>query len=162
MQLDHDSTTVRITSGSDELDEMCGGGFHRGSIVLVSGATGACKTLLATVLVVDDDELLRNLVLLQIERLGHHAIGAADANGAHRALAEQHVDLLLSDVRLGGDVSGDDLARHARLERPELAVVLMSGLVDDARRPAGAAAPMLSKPFTHAQLRDAIERALDR
>ncbi|MEX2626056.1 MAG: circadian clock protein KaiC [Ilumatobacteraceae bacterium] len=48
MQLDHDSTTVRISSGSAELDEMCGGGFYRDSVVLVSGATGTGKTLMAT------------------------------------------------------------------------------------------------------------------
>lgn len=48
MQLDHDSTLQRITSGSVELDEMCGGGFYRDSVVLVSGATGTGKTLMAT------------------------------------------------------------------------------------------------------------------
>lgn len=48
MQLDHDSTEVRISSGLDELDEMCGGGFYRDSVVLVSGPTGTGKTLLAT------------------------------------------------------------------------------------------------------------------
>ncbi|MDH3601928.1 MAG: circadian clock protein KaiC, partial [Candidatus Tectomicrobia bacterium] len=38
----------RITSGNADLDRMCGGGFFRGAIVLVSGATGTGKTLLST------------------------------------------------------------------------------------------------------------------
>ncbi|GAB4526423.1 MAG: circadian clock protein KaiC [Pleurocapsa sp.] len=38
----------RLTSGSSELDAMCGGGWFKGSIVLVSGATGTGKTLMAT------------------------------------------------------------------------------------------------------------------
>ena len=42
------SSSRRITSGSDDLDKMCGGGWFEGSIVLVSGATGTGKTLMAT------------------------------------------------------------------------------------------------------------------
>ena len=38
----------RITSGSEDLDKMCGGGWFEGSIILVSGATGTGKTLMAT------------------------------------------------------------------------------------------------------------------
>jgi len=46
--LDHRSSHVRISSGTRKLDSMCGGGFFRDSIVLVSGATGTGKTLMAT------------------------------------------------------------------------------------------------------------------
>ncbi|MBE9130093.1 MULTISPECIES: circadian clock protein KaiC [unclassified Coleofasciculus] len=46
--LEQRSSNVRITSGNAELDAMCGGGFFRDSIVLVSGATGTGKTLRAT------------------------------------------------------------------------------------------------------------------
>jgi circadian clock protein KaiC len=48
IQLKQKSTTLRITSGNAALDAMCGGGFFRDSIVLVSGATGTGKTLLVT------------------------------------------------------------------------------------------------------------------
>jgi circadian clock protein KaiC len=48
VHLEHRSSDLRITSGSRELDEMCGGGFYRDSIVLVSGATGTGKTLMVT------------------------------------------------------------------------------------------------------------------
>lgn len=46
MQLNQRSSNLRIASGSGELDKMCGGGFFRDSIILVSGATGTGKTLL--------------------------------------------------------------------------------------------------------------------
>jgi circadian clock protein KaiC len=46
--LQHRSSNVRMTSGSAELDRMCGGGFFRDSIILVSGATGTGKTLMST------------------------------------------------------------------------------------------------------------------
>ncbi|PKV75086.1 circadian clock protein KaiC [Pontibacter ramchanderi] len=46
MELKQRSSHVRVTSGVPKLDDMCGGGFYRDSIILVSGATGAGKTLL--------------------------------------------------------------------------------------------------------------------
>jgi circadian clock protein KaiC len=48
IELKQKSSDTRIGSGSKELDEMCGGGFFRDSIVLVSGATGTGKTLMVT------------------------------------------------------------------------------------------------------------------
>lgn len=48
VELTQASSSVRIPSGVPEVDEMCGGGFFRDSIVLVSGATGTGKTLMAT------------------------------------------------------------------------------------------------------------------
>lgn len=48
IELKQRSSDIRVTSGSGDLDAMCGGGFFRDSIVLVSGATGTGKTLMAT------------------------------------------------------------------------------------------------------------------
>jgi circadian clock protein KaiC len=48
IELKQKSSDIRITSGSEELDAMCGGGFFRDSILLVSGATGTGKTLITT------------------------------------------------------------------------------------------------------------------
>ena len=48
IQLRQKSSDVRISSGNPELDAMCGGGFFRDSVILVSGATGTGKTLTVT------------------------------------------------------------------------------------------------------------------
>jgi circadian clock protein KaiC len=48
IQLRQKSSDVRISSGNVELDEMCGGGFFRDSVILLSGATGTGKTLTVT------------------------------------------------------------------------------------------------------------------
>jgi circadian clock protein KaiC len=48
IELKQRSSNTRIQSGNPELDQMCGGGFFRDSIILVSGATGTGKTLMAT------------------------------------------------------------------------------------------------------------------
>ena len=48
IELKQRSSNIRVTSGNDLVDQMCGGGFFRDSIVLVSGATGTGKTLMTT------------------------------------------------------------------------------------------------------------------
>ncbi|MFP4490019.1 MAG: circadian clock protein KaiC [Spirochaetaceae bacterium] len=48
LELKQNSSYVRISSGNEEIDKMCGGGFYRDSIILVSGATGTGKTLTTT------------------------------------------------------------------------------------------------------------------
>lgn len=48
IELTQKSSEKRVVSGNDDLDRMCGGGFFRDSVILVSGATGTGKTLLAT------------------------------------------------------------------------------------------------------------------
>lgn len=48
IELKQESSNIRVTSGNKLLDEMCGGGFFRDSIILVSGATGTGKTLTVT------------------------------------------------------------------------------------------------------------------
>lgn len=48
LRLEQQSSMIRVTSGNPSIDEMCGGGFFRDSVTLVSGATGTGKTLLVT------------------------------------------------------------------------------------------------------------------
>lgn len=48
LRLEQQSSTVRVTSGNTDIDEMCGGGLFRDSVTLVSGATGTGKTALVT------------------------------------------------------------------------------------------------------------------
>lgn len=53
MELTQKSSSERLSTGNDELDVMCGGGFYRDSIILVSGATGCGKTLAVTTFIDD-------------------------------------------------------------------------------------------------------------
>jgi circadian clock protein KaiC len=48
LRLEQESSMIRVTSGNHAIDEMCGGGFFRDSVTLVSGATGTGQTLLVT------------------------------------------------------------------------------------------------------------------
>lgn len=55
LELKQKSSDTRISSGSSELDAMCGGGFFRDSIILVSGPTGTGKTLITTEFIAGGD-----------------------------------------------------------------------------------------------------------
>jgi circadian clock protein KaiC len=69
--LDQGSTDTRVTSGNVEVDALCGGGFFRDSIVLVSGATGTGKTLLVTEFLAGGVANGERSLMLAFEESGH-------------------------------------------------------------------------------------------
>jgi circadian clock protein KaiC len=78
IELRQKSSDKRISSGIGELDTMCGGGFYRDSVVLVSGATGTGKTLTATQFLASLDESERGLLFAfeeSREQLYRNALG---------------------------------------------------------------------------------------
>jgi circadian clock protein KaiC len=79
MQLKQKSSDIRISSGNAELDKMCGGGFFRDSVILVSGATGTGKTLTVTQFLNGGASLDERCLLLAFEesreQLFRNAIG---------------------------------------------------------------------------------------
>ncbi len=67
IELRQSSTDVRISSGNEILDEMCGGGFYRDSIILVSGPTGTGKTLITTEFIAGGTKAGEKCLLLAFE-----------------------------------------------------------------------------------------------
>ncbi len=118
-----------------------------------------------TVLVVDDEEQLLELVKAQLEGLGYRVLCAGDGTQALRKLAgEPTVALLFSDVVMPGGMNGYELAERAVSERPGLRVLLASGytekagVYDDQTR---FSANLLSKPYTKGELAQLVRRRLD-
>lgn len=113
-----------------------------------------------TILVVEDDPLIRSMLHLALRRFGHRIIAAADGlEGAALLDREIHnIDLLLTDVSLPG-MRGPELADKALALRPGLKIIFASGSLfpeDTADTLNGL--PFLRKPFTLASLRSAIEK----
>ena len=102
-----------------------------------------------TVLVVEDDPAVRQLVLDVLGMLGYHALAAAEANAAIEILESgERIDLLVSDVGLPG-MNGRQLADIARQHRPGLRVLFMTGYAEQAASSGflDAGMDLISKPF---------------
>jgi len=117
-----------------------------------------------TVLVVEDQEGVRELAKRLLERRGYTALVAADASEALR-LFEQNpsIDVLLTDVVMPG-ASGPDLTKQLMEQRPALKVIYMSGYTEDAIVHHGILKPgiaFLHKPFTSETLGRKISDVLE-
>jgi signal transduction histidine kinase/ActR/RegA family two-component response regulator len=105
----------------------------------------------ATVLVVDDEPTLRSVIRRSLIREGYSVLLAEDGERALE-LAQSHtgpIALLISDVVMPG-VSGPELARRMRVDRPRLGVLLISGYTFEESMPAtegSQSIAYLSKPF---------------
>jgi CheY-like chemotaxis protein len=108
-------------------------------------------------LLVDDDTEVRSVVRRQLRELGYAVVEASGADEALKLLAKlSDVRLLLSDVVMPGPLDGRDVAARARASGRVASVVLMSAYAPGAVGMRGV--PMLTKPFTRAELLAAIEK----
>ncbi len=117
----------------------------------------------ARILVVDDDDQLRSLLLLVLEGEGFPVILASDATTAVREVESGHCDLVVLDVSLGLDDGRMVLARIR--EMGDLPVILISGKGDTADRVLGlrlGADDFLPKPFSPVELVARVETVLRR
>ncbi|PZP61042.1 MAG: two-component system response regulator [Pseudoxanthomonas spadix] len=107
------------------------------------------------VLLVDDNELIREMAADVLADEGMQVVQAGDAEqGLDQLRAQPGFDLLLTDVRLPG-MSGRDLADAARALTPTLPVIFMTGYAEEAlERPdfLGPGMQLLRKPFSLADL----------
>jgi CheY-like chemotaxis protein/PAS domain-containing protein len=115
------------------------------------------------VLLVDDDQMVRTALSLQLGRAGFAVTTAADGEAALAELRARgrDVDLLLTDVVMPG-MTGADLTRAARALHPALPIVLMSGDPRQFLRGLEVPGPpwvFIAKPFSVADLRAAVRRA---
>jgi PAS domain S-box-containing protein len=118
-----------------------------------------------TILVVEDDESVRQLVIVMLESLGYRVAAAADGREALAALErEPHVDLLFTDVVMPRGVSGRELADRAIKARPGLKVLFTSGYTENAIIHHGRldeGVRLLSKPYQRGDLARKIREVLD-
>ncbi|GLO14674.1 response regulator [Pseudomonas putida] len=106
-------------------------------------------------LVVEDDDIVRMLMVEVLDELGYEVIEAEDAAAALRVLEDpsQTLALMMTDVGLP-DMRGEVLAGKARELRPLLPVLFASGYADSFNVPEGM--HMIGKPFSIDQLRDKV------
>ena len=118
-----------------------------------------------TILLVEDEEMVRNLVHETLARQGYRILDASDPAEARR-IAESHqgpIQLLIADVVMP-KTSGRDLARELIRRRPDMKVLYMSGYTDAAVVSSGILykeVAFLQKPFTPAALAEKVREVLE-
>jgi signal transduction histidine kinase len=104
-----------------------------------------------TVLVVDDEPTVRMLISDILEELGYVAIEAADSVAGFKVLqSDARIDLLVTDVGLPGGMNGRQMADAARVTRPDLKVLFITGYAENSVLGNGRLAPgmaVMTKPF---------------
>ena len=114
-----------------------------------------------TVLIVDDDEAVRMLVTEVLQELGYGAIEAADGTSGLNVLqSNARIDLLITDVGLPGGMNGRQIADAARVRRPGLKVLFITGYAENAVVRNGyleAGMQIMIKPFTMEALATRIQ-----
>ncbi|EJM57674.1 response regulator with CheY-like receiver, AAA-type ATPase, and DNA-binding domains [Pseudomonas sp. GM49] len=113
----------------------------------------------STILVVEDDAIVRMLIVDVLEELEYIVL---EADGSEQALEQlkdlnQHIDLMMTDVGLP-IMDGRELANQARALRPALPVLFASGYADNIEVPQGM--HLIGKPFSIDQLRDKVRSIL--
>ena len=118
-------------------------------------------TSVRTVLVVEDEDVVRGLVRQVLQGAGFEVLVARDGEEAFALAAEHRVDVLLSDLMLP-KLGGQEVAERLRESHPELKVVFMSGYAErgtDGHMPPGTA--FLQKPFTFSELTERVQEVLN-
>jgi DNA-binding NtrC family response regulator len=113
-----------------------------------------------TVLIVDDDELVRDLLWRNLNELGFEVADAESGAKALQCLADKEFDLVILDYAMPG-MSGPATAQEIRRSRPGQRLLLISGYAGTGvLRTEHGDIPLLGKPFMLDQLEAAVEGAL--
>ena len=110
-----------------------------------------------TILIVDDEPIIRMFIRDVLEGAGHLAKEASNAQDALCLIAEDGITMVVTDIEMPGEMDGLALAREVRARWPNIAVIITSGR----RLPRPDEMPVdtrfLSKPFSEERLIDVVD-----
>ncbi len=132
--------------------------------VVEAAAPSLIEGGMETILVVEDDALVRKSVTTQIQSLGYQTISVASGAEALAVLERgESFDLLFTDVIMPGSMNGRELAEEVVKRRPGMKVLFTSGYTEDAIFHHGRLDPgvlLLAKPYSKAEIARMIRHAL--
>jgi two-component system cell cycle response regulator CpdR len=115
---------------------------------------------LDTILLADDDPDLREIIVATLADAGYAVLMASNGYDAVRVLADNWVNLLITDIKMPG-IDGFELARKAKAMRPNIQVIYLSGFSADGAESAGPTyGPVMQKPMRMGDLLDEVGRQL--
>jgi CheY-like chemotaxis protein len=116
-----------------------------------------------TILIVDDNDDLRDLATVIVEDLGYRVLAARNGEEAMRVVrGGDPIDLLFTDIVMPGALNGFDLARTAKEIRPDLKVIYTTGYSSRIPEERGCTfGPIVYKPYRPVRLAAEIRRVLE-
>ncbi|MEA3267145.1 MAG: ATP-binding protein, partial [Candidatus Fermentibacteria bacterium] len=119
-----------------------------------------------TILIVEDNEEVREVAVIALKRFGYKVIEASCGSDALTTIrkSEDSIDLMLTDVIMPG-ISLEELCREALALVPGLKIICMSGYSDDVikrMKDSGTSMPFISKPFSLTDLAEIVRSVIDK
>ncbi len=115
-----------------------------------------------TILIVEDEILVRMAIALQLRDAGYAVLEAADADEALRLVeASDAIDLVFSDVNMPGEMDGEALGRWLRHNRPHIKLLLTSGAGWSGAAPHPDRIATIEKPYRFSDLERRLRELLD-
>lgn len=117
-----------------------------------------------TILVVEDEFLIRTGISDYLRESGYHVVEAANAAEAVAAFeADMKIDVVFSDVQMPGEMNGFGLEKWVRTHFPDVLIILTSGYVGAAEKARALhIEPPIQKPYRDEFIRERIRRSLVR
>lgn len=117
----------------------------------------------ATILVVEDEPLIRLAITIELRDEGYKVIEAGTGDEAILALSSgEPIDLVFSDVLMPGTITGLALASWMQEQRPEIHIILTSGSESVLRSIGEGAIPFIPKPYRPVRVMAMIARLLSK
>ena len=159
--------TVVSEAGKGAVFRLLLPSVHAGVATRTEGGEGNSQGGTETILVVEDEDDVREITVLLLESYGYRVFQAGDVEAALILLAEHKggIDLVFTDVIMPGGMSGVDLANKVETDFQDIEILLTSGYpqqdinLETAAKLTGGFIP---KPFEGPSLARAIRNALDK
>ena len=150
---------TEIPSASTSLQSLSRASWFDSKVVSVSVANGV-RAL--AVLVVEDDFFVRCDVAGCLREAGYTVIETESGEAAIALCkSEMTIDMIVTDINLGGTASGWDVAKRFRSEQPDMPVVYMSARAIDRNRGVPGSV-FVAKPYQHIDILSASQRLRER
>ena len=133
--------------------------------MLPSPTSPSVMTPVAHILIVDDEDLNRYAISKNLQKVGYTVSEASNAADALEMLSHYEYDVVLTDIKMPGEMDGVELLRHIRMDSPDAVVILMTGF---ASLPSAVEALRLGahdyfiKPGSISDLRNTVGRGVER
>ena len=126
-----------------------------------TGQASRSKRESATILVIDDDDDVREFIAASLAEFGHNVLTASDGKEGIDRFVEAGPDLVILDFVMPG-LSGAEVAAHIKATKPDQRILFVSGYSEtDAIRKVAPDAEILAKPFRAAVLDEAVREAME-